>query len=244
MEIKYTDHIHVKIIHPSITLINLQPFCSAFSPQIILPPYFKQYSKGFHVALQAANLHLPKFTLNNFRIWTPVNLSKITPIECENLKKLTPTPAIPINQLRAYIANFSHIEANKAKSWIYYIGGGSGSGFLLLLAICGILYWGCKHPQSIGTRSPSPIAYTVPENPNMMHANVGAIRPGPSSALGQETVGIQDSVGNKRMVLNCDMQNTFASALLGQLEDLGSCVKEHCRGLRTRQYSTIPTIEN
>ena len=69
---------------------------------------------------------------------------------------------------------------------------------ILLLAICGILYWRCQHPQSNETRSPSPIAYTVPENPNMMHAKVGAIRTGQSSALGQETVGIQDSEGDKR----------------------------------------------
>ena len=106
------------------------------------------------------------------------------------------------------------------------------------------MYWRCKHPQSKETRSPSPIAYTVPENPNMMHAKVGAIRTGPSSALGQEIVGIQDSVSNKRMVLNYDMQNAFASALLDQLEDLGTDVKEHCRRLRPRQYSAIPQIEN
>ena len=61
----------------------------------------------------------------------------------------------------------------------------------------------------------------------MMHAKVDAIRTEQSSALGQETVGIQDSVGNKRMVLNDDMQNAFTSALLDQLEDLGTDVKEH-----------------
>ena len=112
------------------------------------------------------------------------------------MKKLTPAPAIPIHQLRAQIANFRHIQANKAKYWIYYVGGGAGSGLILLLAICGILYWTCKHPQSKETRSPSPITYTVQENPNMMHAKVGAIRTGQSSALGQETVGIQNSVGD------------------------------------------------
>ena len=59
-----------------------------------------------------------------------------------------------------------------------------------------------------------------------------------------ETVEIQDSVGNKRMVLNYDMKNDFASALLDQLEDLGTNVKEHCRRLRPRQYSAIPQIKN
>ena len=64
-----------------------------------------------------------------------------------------------------------------------------------------------------------------------MHAKVGVIRARQSSALGQETVGIQNSVGSKRMVLNDDMQNVFALDLLGQLEDLGTDVKEHCRRL-------------
>ena len=77
-----------------------------------------------------------------------------------------------------------------------------------------------------------------------MHAQVCAIRTGQSSALGQETVGIQDSLDDKRMVLNYDMQNPFASALLDQLEDLGADVKEHCRRLRPRQYSAIPQIKN
>ena len=78
----------------------------------------------------------------------------------------------------------------------------------------------------------------------MMKSKVGAIRTGQSSALGQETVGIQNSMGDRRMVLNYDMQNAFASALLDQLEDLGANVKEHCRRLRPRQYSAIPKIEN
>ena len=74
----------------------------------------------------------------------------------------------------------------------------------------------------------------------MMHAKVGAIRTGQNSALGQETLGIQVSVSDKRMVLSC----AFASALLDQLEDLGTDVKEHHRRLRPRQYSAIPQIEN
>ena len=141
MEIKCSDHNHIKTLQPPIILIYLQPACSAFSPLIKLPKYFKQYPKCFYVALQAANLHLPKFTPTDFRIWTPFNLSKITPREVENLKKLPPAPAIPIDLLRAQNANFGHIEANKAKYWIYYIGGGSGSGLILLLAMCGILHW-------------------------------------------------------------------------------------------------------
>ena len=77
-----------------------------------------------------------------------------------------------------------------------------------------------------------------------MHDKVGAIRTEQSSAPGQETVRSQDSEGNKRMVLNYDMQNAFASALLDQLEDLGTDVKEHYKRLRPRQYSAIPQIKN
>ena len=51
MEIKCSDHTHIKTLQPPITLINLQPACSTFSTLIKLPPYFKQYSKGFHAAL-------------------------------------------------------------------------------------------------------------------------------------------------------------------------------------------------
>ena len=40
------------------------------------------------------------------------------------------------------------------------------------------------------------------------------------------------------------MQNAFASAILDQLEDLGTYVKEHHRRLRPMQYSAIPQIEN
>ena len=110
---------------------------------------------------RAANLHLPQFSLSDFRIWKTFNLYKVEPIDIENLKKLTPAPAIPIDQLKTHIASFSQIETNKSTSWIYYVGGGSGSGLILLLAIHGILYWGCKHSQSKGTRWSSPIAYTV-----------------------------------------------------------------------------------
>ena len=73
---------------------------------------------------------------------------------------------------------------------------------------------------------------------------VGAIGVDQNSAPGWLTVGIQDAVRDKRMVLNYDMQNAFTSALLDQLEDLGANVREHHRRLRPRQYSAIPQIEN
>ena len=96
MKIKCSDHTHIKTLQPPITLINLQPACSAFSPLIMLPPYFKQYSKGFHVALRDANLHLPKFSPSDFRIGKTFDLSKIEPLNIENLKKLTPPLPFPL----------------------------------------------------------------------------------------------------------------------------------------------------
>ena len=59
----------------------------------------------------------------------------------------------------------------------------------------------------------------------MIHAKVGVIKTKRRSALDQETVGIQDSVVDKKMILNYDRQNAFASALLDQPEDLGTNVK-------------------
>ena len=93
--------------------------------------------------LRAANLHLPKFSPSDFRIWKTFNLSKIEPIDIKNLKQLTPAPTIPIDQLRTQIASFRHIETNKSTSWIYYVGGGSGSGSILLIVICCLVCWRC-----------------------------------------------------------------------------------------------------
>ena len=106
---------------------------------------------------------------------------------------MTPAPAIPIGQVRTQIASFGEIETNKSTYWIYYAAGGSGSGSILLIVVCCLVCWRCKHDQSKETRSPLAV-YTVPENPNMMHAKVGAIKTGQSSVLDQETVGIKDLV--------------------------------------------------
>ena len=93
------------------------------------------------------------------------------------------------------------------------------------------------------TRSPTSVTYTAPENPNIMHTRVGAIKADQYSALGWKTVGIQDPVGTQSMVLNGDVQYAFASAFLDHFEDLGTGVNEHHRRLRTRQYSAMPQIE-
>ena len=67
----------------------------------------------------------------------------------------------------------------------------------------------------------------APENPNMLHTRVGAIGTDKCSVPGQKTVGIQDPVGTQCKVLSNDMQYAFATALLDQLEDYGTNVKEH-----------------
>ena len=135
MEIRCPKVTQVKSLKPLITLVNLQPACSAFSPGVKLPPYFKQFPKGFHVALKSANLNIPKNKPTNFRIWNTFNLSNISPIESEKLKELSPAQTIPIDQLRAQIASFRHITVDNKLSWIYIVGGGLGSGFLLLVVI-------------------------------------------------------------------------------------------------------------
>ena len=141
MEIKCKDCSHVKTLQPPFTLINLQPACNAFSSTIKLPPYFKWFSQGFQIALKYANLHIPKFTTSSFRIWTHFDLSNVTKTKIEHLKKLAPASNIPIDQLRAHIANFRCITSDTDKPWIYYVGGGSGSGLVLPIVICCLLYW-------------------------------------------------------------------------------------------------------
>ena len=108
MKIKCEDPSHGKTLQPPIKIINLQPACSTFSSNIKLPPSFKQYLKGFHVALKSANLHITTFTLSNFRVWTHFDPLNMTQPEVKNLKKLAPAPNFPTDQLRVQIANFRH----------------------------------------------------------------------------------------------------------------------------------------
>ena len=97
MEVKCKDDSHVKTLEPPFTLINLQPACSTFFSVIKLPPYFKQYSSGFHVALKSANLHISQFTPFSFIVWKHFDISNVTKPEVKNLRKLAQGPNIPIN---------------------------------------------------------------------------------------------------------------------------------------------------
>ena len=225
----------MKTLNPPLTFITLQPACSAFSPEIKLPPYFKQYSKGFEIAIKTANLNVPTFNTSNFRIWQPFNLSKINDLEKKELKKLEPAPAIPMEQLRAQISRFRHIETKTDQSWIYYVGGGSGSGLLLLLVIGGLVYWCCKRPRYHLARPPVSVTYTAPEGQSMMQTREAAIGADRYSALGRKTAGFQEPVGHRHMVNDNDMQQAFATALLNQLEDMGVDVTGHRRRLMARQ---------
>ena len=106
-----------------------------------------------------------------------------------------------------------------------------------------MLYWCCKRTQKLETRLPACVTNADPENPNMMHTIVGAIGTDKYSVPGQEIVGIQDPVGTQCKVLSNDMQYAFVSALLDQLDNYGTNVKEHHQRLRNRQYTAKPQIE-
>ena len=164
--------------------------------------------------------------------------------EVKNLIKLVPAPNIPINQLRAQIANFNHITSYTDRPWIYYVGGGSGSDLILLIKICCLLYWCWKRTQKSETRSPACVPIVNQENLNMMHTRVGAIGTNRHSVPSWETIGIQDPAGTQCMVLSNDMQFAFASALLNQLEDYGANVRKHHKRLRDRHHTAkTPTEE-
>ena len=146
--------------------------------------------------------------------------------------------------MRTQIASFRQIETNKSTSWICYVGGGSGPVSILLIVICCLVCWRCKHHQSNDTKSPPLVAYTAPGNPKMVHTREGSKRTRQRSALCQSTVGFKDPVGNRRLVMDHETENALASPLFEQFEDLGTNVKEHHRRLIPRQYSAIPPIEN
>ena len=128
------------------------------------------------------------------------------------------------------------------RPWIYYVGGGSGSGLLLIVIWC-LLYWCCKRTQELETRLPACATNADPVNPNMLHTRVGGIGTNAYSVPGWETVRIQDPVGTQCTVFSKDMQFAFASALLDQLEDYGTDVRKHCRRLRDRNHTAKTPIE-
>ena len=103
MEIQIQTYKSVKTLQPPMTMVTLEPACSAFSSKIKLPPYFRQYLNGFDVDLRAANLHVPKFNSSSFRIWNYFNISNLSVAVTRKLEKLPPAPSVPVDQLKAQI---------------------------------------------------------------------------------------------------------------------------------------------
>ena len=149
MEIQCQTHKSVKNLQPPMTMVTLEPACSAFSSEIKLPAYFRQYPNGFDAALRAANLHIPQFNPSSFRIWNHFNISNLTIAVTRKLQKLPPAPSVPVDQLKALIQGFKDLDDNKNdESWINIVRGGSGSGLILLIVIGVIVCWCCKKTQS------------------------------------------------------------------------------------------------
>lgn len=241
MEIRCEQHSHVQNLEPPVTFVKLQPACSAFSSELKLPPYFKQYSKGLPVALKSANLHITNLKSINFRIWKPYKLENVTSNEVEQLKKLYPAPSIPIEKLRAKISDFRKINnAPSWDTWKYYIGGGSGSGLIGLIIIVCIVYWCCKKTNTKETRSPPSISMLAPQSPPMFSSMVNNIGAGHSPAPGLVTGGLQDVRDRKGGPSKNEMQYAVAATLLDHLEESGADVSEHRRRLRNRQYLALP----
>ena len=223
------------------TMVTLEPACSAFSYEIKLPPYFRQYPNGFDVTLRAANLHVPKFNPSSFRIWNHFNISNLTVAVTRELQKLPPTPSVPVDQPKAQIQWFKDLDEDKNdESWIYIAGGGSGSCLILLIVIGVIVYRCCKKTQSKDDGPTTSVTYTATETTNLGSPDVNTRRAGKYSTLGQEPVEVQEPVGGQKIVINNDMQLAYASALLDHLEDLGTNVQSHGRSLRARHYPALP----
>ena len=82
------------------------------------------------------------------------------------------------------ISDFWHFETKTDQSWIYYVGGCSGSGFLLLLVIGGLVYWCCKKPRYDLVRPPVSVTCTAPESQSMMQTREATTGADHYSALG------------------------------------------------------------
>ena len=108
-------------INPPLTFVTLQPAWSAFSSDIKLPRYFKQFSKGFDVAIKTTNLHTPNLDPVNFRIWKPFNITTLSTTDKSNLKKLHTVLVVPIHELRAKISDLKKLKS-KDQPWLYILG--------------------------------------------------------------------------------------------------------------------------
>ena len=230
------DRYHVHLIRLTLYDVN---------SSINTSPYFRKFSQGFAFAIKEANLHTDNLKPTNFRIWNSLNVSNLSETQLQGLKKLDPAKSIPVKILKAKINQLKVIDFDpKTKYWVF-IGGGSGSGLLLLVIVCLCVYCKCKNHSIKMARSTSfDKSNADPENPNMMHTRVGAIKSEINSNFGQETVGIQ---GSERPVLRVrlqdPMQSPGSSRLLYQLERYGDDVRGHHRTLRPNTLA-LPVLED
>ena len=195
MEVTCTTQKHVVSLNPPLTLVKLQPACTAFSSQLKLPPYFRKFSQGFATAIKEANLHNDQIETLNFRVWDSLNVSNLSIPQVHELKQLSPAKSIPVKILKAKIHMLKVIDFNaKTKYWIF-IGGGSGSGLFLFIVIGIAVYCCCckKHSRRRARSTSNSLYYDDLVNPNLLHTKVGARKSDKCSDFGQETVGIQRS---------------------------------------------------
>ena len=176
MEVTGRAQKYVISLNPPLTLVNLQPACSAFSSKLKLPPYLRKISQGFANAIKEANLQTDKLQAISFRIWNSLNFSSLSETQLQRLKKLDSAKDIPVKMLKAKINLLNAIDFDpKTKYWIF-IGGGSGSGLLLLVIVCLCIYCQCtKHSKRKARSTSLHKSNPDPENLNMMHTRVGAI---------------------------------------------------------------------
>ena len=229
---------HVISIEPPLSIVKLEPACSAFSAKFKLPPYFKKFSKGFTLAMEEANLHTPTIQPLDFRAWNSLDVSNLSDVQISNLKQLKPVNNIPVNVLKAEIGNLKRLDLdNNTREWIF-IGGGSGSGILLLVIVCLCVYCNCGKQMGKKARSDLYRPDTEHENLNMKHTKVDAIGSVVQTELGQETVRVQSSERPfKSVKFDDQVYGPGSLRLLDQLEKFGIDVSAHHRTSRSESHA-------
>ena len=218
---------HVISIEPPLSIVELEPACSAFSAKFKLPPYFKKFSQGFTLAMEEANLHTPTIQPLDFRAWNSVDVSNLSDVQISNLKQLKPVNNIPVNVLKSEIGNLKRLDlGNNTREWIF-IGGGSGSGILLLVIVCLCVYCNCGKQMGKKARSDLYRPDTEHENLNMKHTKVDAIGSVvQSSERPFKSVKFDDQV-----------YGPGSLRLLDQLEKFGIDVSAHHRTSRSESHA-------
>ena len=244
MEVTCPKQKHVISITPPLSIINLQPACSAFSAKFKLPPYFKKFSQGFPLAVKEANLHIPTNHPFDFRAWKSLEVSNLSEVQISNLKQLKPVNKVPVNILKAEIGNLKRLDLdNNTREW-FFIGGGSGSGILLLVIVCLCVYCNCsKQMGNKQARFDLCRPDTEHENLNMKHTKVDAMGSVVQTELGQETVRIQGSERPIKSVrFNDQMYEPSALRLLDQLEKFGIDTSSYHRTSRPKAITSPESV--